>query len=178
MSVKRFKKWAGFLPNAQQKKFGKKIARYFYRFPYRHSFIGDPDSCKEPNATSRLFLILSYPWNSSWGWIGELETTFHPPKCHSGWMPQSESKMWVRRRRACYLPMVKCKLFVISVLCDFWCINLHTRNFVIVRCSECYASLWNMMSGFFDEVLRKSKALWRTWSYRRVLCEMCGRWET
>ena len=33
MSVKRFKKWAGFLPNAQQKKFGKKIARYFYRFP-------------------------------------------------------------------------------------------------------------------------------------------------
>ncbi len=42
MSGKRFKKCAGFLPNAHQKKFGKKIARYFYRFPvfpYRHKIL-------------------------------------------------------------------------------------------------------------------------------------------
>ena len=32
MAGKRFKKWAGFLPNVHQKKFGKKIAGYFYRF--------------------------------------------------------------------------------------------------------------------------------------------------
>ncbi len=33
MAGKRFKKWAGFLRNAHQKQNGKKIARYFYRFP-------------------------------------------------------------------------------------------------------------------------------------------------
>lgn len=32
LSEKRFKKEAGFLPNAPKKKFGEKIARYFYRF--------------------------------------------------------------------------------------------------------------------------------------------------
>ncbi len=33
MAGKRLKKGAGFLPNAHQKQNGKKIARYFYRFP-------------------------------------------------------------------------------------------------------------------------------------------------
>ena len=33
LSEKRFKKWAGFLPNAPKKKFGLRIARYFYRCP-------------------------------------------------------------------------------------------------------------------------------------------------
>ena len=79
---KRFKKWAGFLPNAHQKKFGEKIAGYFYRFavfPLTARSVPEMRKIKTKN-TGR------YPWNSNLGWTGELKTMFYPPKCHLGWI--------------------------------------------------------------------------------------------
>ena len=77
LSEKRFKKEAGFLPNAPKKKFGLRIARYFNRFPIF------PLPAREVRWYKNTG---SYPWYWNLGRTGELKTIFHPPKCHLVWM--------------------------------------------------------------------------------------------